>query len=78
MQPKLHTRIVKPAMLLLALLLPGCESKPEETGRGGVAEVDAKALDVAAEKLDQQRITLPPVPETTLQSPQKETDKKSR
>lgn len=48
----------KAACLLLAVLAAGCGPKDTDPGPGGVTVAEAKALDQAAEMLEQRR--LPP------------------
>ena len=52
------------ALLLPALALTACEPADNEPGPGGVSVGEARALDEAAEMLDQQRL-----PEAALQEP---------
>jgi len=46
------------ALVLAALALAGCGKSAEDPGKGGLTASEAKALDEAAEMLDDQR--LPP------------------
>lgn len=50
------------ALLAFPLLLAACEPADNQPGPGGVTVGEAKALDEAAEMLDQQRLP-PPAPD---------------
>jgi len=54
-----------PIALLAAALLAGCGEKDTDPGPGGVTVGEAKALDEAAEMLDEQKLPEDALPSST-------------
>ena len=53
-----------PAVLSLALMLAACDAADNDSGPGGVSVGEAKALDEAAEMIEQRRLPEEALPET--------------
>ena len=51
-----------PALCLAAVLLSGCGAADDDPGPGAVTVGEERALDQAAEMLDEQRLRAPPPP----------------
>ncbi|WP_068073267.1 hypothetical protein [Novosphingobium lentum] len=58
------TIAIRPALTLAALILalPGCQSKDNDPGPGGVTVGEARALDDAAQMLDARQMPVQPDP----------------
>ena len=56
-------------LLVLAAVLTGCGASDNDPGPGGVTVGEARALDEAAEMLDEQRLPEEALPPATAASP---------